>query len=111
MKTSNFAKSGRHPRAIAICQFPPPFYSGPRYSKLAPPKDLFKRLKAGKIDEKEYEKEYYRRVLFLLDPQEVYEELGENAILICYEREDRFCHRFLVSRWFKETLGLEVTEV
>ncbi len=62
------------------------------------------------------DKEYYiehfnKEVLDPLDPKEVYEELGEDAILLCWEKSGDFCHRYLVSKWFKEKLGIEVTEL
>jgi len=39
----------------------------------------------------------------------VYEELGENAVLLCWEK-DGFCHRHLVADWLQEKLGIEIKE-
>jgi hypothetical protein len=46
-----------------------------------------------------------------LDPQEVFDELGEDAVLLCWEPYTHFCHRFLVADWFKEKLDIEVREI
>jgi predicted RNase H-like nuclease len=40
--TSNFAKSGKDPDAVAISQGVPRFYKGRRYMPLAPPRWLLK---------------------------------------------------------------------
>ena len=51
-----------------------------------------------------------------LNPQEVYEELGENAVLICYESWDdiknrkTFCHRRIVAKWLANKLGVVKVE-
>jgi hypothetical protein len=88
------------------------FWSGDEYKKLAPPFDIVK------IDNVElYTKLYYEKVLNKLDPNEVYKELGENAVLICYEKwadiesGKTFCHRRIVAKWFEENLGIKVEEL
>ena len=45
-----------------------------------------------------------------LDPKKVYEEL-DGKILLCYEKETDFCHRFLVASWLEFNLGIEVKEI
>ena len=47
----------------------------------------------------------------MLDPETVYKELGEDSIIICYERYDKFCHRFIVAEWLEKELGIEISEV
>ena len=82
------------------------FWKGLEYKKLAPPADIIKI-----EDEALYTKLYYERVLNMLDPQEVYNELGENAVLLCYEKWDdiknnkTFCHRRIVAKWLEDNLG------
>ena len=53
---------------------------------------------------------YSKEELDKLDPKQVYEELGENAVLLCWEKSSDFCHRHLVSEWLSEKLGIEVKE-
>lgn len=67
--------------------------------------------KSGAIDEDEYTRLYQEEVLSKLDPGEVYAELGDDAILLCWERPGAFCHRQLVAGWFEEKLGASVPEL
>ena len=46
-----------------------------------------------------------------LDAEQVYRELGDNAILCCYERKGEFCHRRLVAAWFQKELKIDVPEL
>jgi len=41
----------------------------------------------------------YRKQLELLDAKQVAEELGPNAILLCWESFNVRCHRRLVAEW------------
>ena len=83
------------------------FY-GESYTKLAPKKSFWNiwHNNIGKIDEDEnnryYMCEFYKQVLSKLKASEVLNELqafGENIILLCFEKEDVFCHRHLVCEW------------
>ncbi|MCL6442574.1 MAG: DUF488 domain-containing protein, partial [Alicyclobacillus sp.] len=40
-----------------------------------------------------------------------YEELGENAVLLCYEKHNDWCHRRMVADWFEKELGVVVPEL
>lgn len=111
MNTSYFSKSGKNPNAVSIAGFAPPYFSGRLYKKLAPKYWFFKKFKEGDIDEETYIKHYKEEVLNVLNPQTVYDDLGENAILLCWEGKKKFCHRHLVAEWFKEKLGIEVKEL
>jgi uncharacterized protein (DUF488 family) len=62
------------------------------------------------VDEAAYAIEYLRDVLDKLDPAKVVEELGFDAVLLCWEAPGRFCHRRLVAAWLEEALGIEVPE-
>lgn len=111
MQTSNFARSGSHPRAVAISRTQPRGWTGRAYEPLAPPWRLLVAAKSGAIDEDEYIRRYRAEVLSKLDPARVYAELGEDAVLLCWERPGAFCHRRLVAEWFEEALGILVLEV
>ncbi|MGC9515592.1 hypothetical protein [Methanocrinis sp.] len=111
MQTSNFARSGSHPRAVAISRTQPRGWTGRAYEPLAPTWRLVQAAKSGAIDEDEYIRRYREGVLSKLDPATVYADLGEDAILLCWERSGAFCHRRLVAKWFEEKLGVSVPEV
>ena len=90
---------------IAICGKFPDFYRGLQYKKLAPKYDFFMKWK------KDHDNEYYvkcfkEQVLSKLHPVKVKKELIELAgnkeiALVCYEKPTGFCHRHLVSEWFR----------
>jgi len=110
MNTSYFAINATHPNAVSIALSSPDYYHGRKYRKLAPPNwllNLYKRNHNKSI----YIDHYQLEILGKLDPREVYAELGEMAVLLCWEKPKSFCHRHLVAKWFKENLGLEVTEL
>lgn len=91
-------------------------YEGKCYPKLAPKLSFWEiwHDNIGTIPEEEnnkyYIREYYKQVLSKLDPNQVYKEL-DNSILLCYEKNEEFCHRHIVSAWFEILLGTEVPEV
>lgn len=108
--TSYFAKSASHPNAVSIAGKAPGGYHGREYKKLAPPFWLYKKYKED-WDSDFYTEVYIREVLGKLDPQEVLKILGPNAIILCYETPEKFCHRFLVAKWLQEKTGIEITEI
>ena len=111
MQTSNFSRSGFHPKAVAISRSQPRSWTGRVFEPLAPSWRLVQEAKSGAIDEYEYIRRYREEVLSKLDSARVYADLGEDAVLLCWERSGAFCHRRLVAEWFEETLGISVPEV
>jgi len=107
--TSYYAKyKGANPVSIAgRC---PVWYKGREYKKLAPKYDFFKKYKEDG-NEAEYTAAFQAQVLDLLDPATVLSELGENAVLLCWEKSGEFCHRHLVAKWLRDKLGIECTEL
>lgn len=61
-------------------------------------------------DSNVFTKRFCEDVLSKLDAQEVFNKLGERAIMICYEKPGEFCHRRLVARWLETELGILVPE-
>jgi uncharacterized protein (DUF488 family) len=61
--------------------------------------------------DEEFGMRYYEETLSTLDPQTVYDELGEDAILLCFEKPPTFCHRHLVAKWLEFHLGKPVREL
>lgn len=111
LQTSYFARSAREPGAVSIARFPPTWFTGARYLKLAPKPDM---LKIGDWDE--YRRRYRDEILSALDPDEVLHDLnadgaGYDIVLLCFEKDRRHCHRGLVAEWFAETKGIRVPEL
>jgi len=111
LKTSYFAKSAKHPGAVSIARFPPKWYTGARYPRLAPEPEM---LRIGDWDE--YKRRYKGEILSVLDPEEVIRDLGVDAaahdiVLLCFEKDRAHCHRGLVAEWFCETMGIVVPEL
>ena len=103
--TSNFAKSGKDPEAVAVSRGVPRFYKGKRYMPLAPPRWLLKAKDPELFDRE------YRKQLDALDARQVAEDLGPDAILLCWESFNVRCHRRLVAEWLEEKLGIVVPEL
>jgi hypothetical protein len=115
MHTGYFGKVKKYPqglRYISVARFCR-FWSGERYLPLAPTPDMLKIENSA-----EYEKIYRERILGKLDPQKVYDDLGENAVLLCFEKWDdvkagnKHCHRRIIADWLQENIqGLVVSEL
>jgi len=111
MNTSCFANYGNSKNGVSIAYSHPLWWSGRVYPALAPPHYLLSKYKASKISKEEYTKQYREKVLSKLNPKEVYEELGENAVLLCWEPPSAFCHRHLVADWLEKELNIEIKEI
>lgn len=91
-------------------------FDGVVYRKLAPKFDFWKKWhdNIGKVNVEEntkfYISNYYNKVLSALNPHEIAEELGENVVLLCYEKSSDFCHRHIIAEWFK-LYGIETKEL
>lgn len=82
-----------------------------KYMKLAPGPWF------SSVSPQEYQERYQAEMLDKLDPERVVRELlglaGEKVpVLVCYEAPHKpdWCHRGLVSLWFKQTIDLHVHE-
>ena len=90
-------------------------YQGKCYPALAPKLSFWEEWhnNIGKISEEEnnkyYVREYWNQVLSKLDPEKVYNEL-DNSALLCYESNMEFCHRHIVAAWFEILLDKKVPE-
>lgn len=105
-QTSNYARAGSLPNAVATSQGIPKWFRGRVYKRLAPSWAL-----VHVKDREEYTRRYRREVLAKLDPWQVYQDLGPDAILLCWEAPGEFCHRRLVAEWLEEHLGIQVPEM
>ena len=109
MQTSYFAKY-KGINAVSIALSKPKWYQCREYKKLAPSWNLLNKYKQDG-DKQFYTEQYQKEVLDKLDPQQVYEELGEDAVLLCWEKSGDFCHRHIVADWLEKRLGIEVNEI
>lgn len=109
MKTSYFYKSKNDPNAVSIAWRAPVGFRGMEYKSLVP-KYWFLRKYKDDGDQDFYVDRYYEEILKKLNPEQVYKELGESAILLCWERPGEFCHRHIVSKWFRDA-GFDVQEL
>ena len=110
MKTSYFKLASNYKNTVSIAAKAPTWYKGREYKKLAPKYWFFKKYKDDG-DEECYTKQYYKEVLDKLNPREVYNELGENAIILCWEASDKFCHRHIVAEWLFDNIGAVIEEI
>jgi hypothetical protein len=85
---------------VSISGWQPDGWRHRKYPKLAPKRWIYDRYRETG-DELEYAMQYGIHVLSHLNPEIVASELGSGAVLCCYESEG-FCHRHLVSRWFRQ---------
>ena len=115
--TTYFAKLGKLPpliKPVAICLYPPDWYTSLCYKQLAPKNDFFRRYKETG-DEITFTNCFRDQVLRQLDPlfveQEIYGLAHSNLVaLVCYEKPELFCHRHLVSQWFN-SYGIDCHEL
>ena len=61
-------------------------------------------------DETLYRQLYQEQVLSRLDPQQVYDDLGPDAVMLCWESPGKFCHRRLVAEWLENALSIQINE-
>ena len=118
MKTSYyFSNRIREPDLNLVgvsCSYPDklPWLQGMRiYKPLCPGWSLVKNFKQDKISQCNYIEIYQRDVLDKLDPGKVFQALGENAVILCWERPKKFCHRRLIADWFYDHLQIKVNEL
>ncbi|WP_437187805.1 hypothetical protein SH668x_001216 [Planctomicrobium sp. SH668] len=105
--TSNFARVKKIPpgfTAVGIAVNPPWYFRGPSEKRLAPRKEMLG------MTREEYIREF-NQILKTLDPQEVFDSLPEQGVLLCWESPKIFCHRRRVAEWFEENLGIVVCEM
>ena len=96
-------------KLVSIARITPIWYEGEVYKALAPTQEMVYAKKNDLISEETFEKAYRELVLDKLDMDYVYNKLGDNAILLCYEKSEDFCHRHLLSKYLREK-GFNIEE-
>lgn len=128
MQTSYFSRY-KEGNGVSIAGKAPEWFSGRQYKKLAPKYWFFAEYKENieyfqkdptldpitkerclKAEETRYMSRFYTHVLSELNAKQVFEELGEDAVLLCWEAPGKFCHRRLVAGWLQNELGILVPE-
>lgn len=109
--TSNYARKGQDPNAIAISRKPPDWFMGPTILDLAPTWQMVNGIKQGILDEHQYTEMY----LDLLkqrrfDPHRFVKQLKEPTFLLCYEKPTDFCHRRVLALWIEDQTGIVIPE-
>jgi hypothetical protein len=105
--TSNYASVKKIPEGfepIAISVGPPKWFRGTVDKRLAPSWAMMKKPRA------EYDR-LFANHLSKLDAKKIISELPENAVLLCYESHNDWCHRRMVAEWLEKELGIEVCEM
>jgi hypothetical protein len=81
------------------------------YPALCPGWSLVKNFKKRNISWMNYTEIYQETVLDKLDPQKIIDDLGKDAIILCWEKPGKFCHRRLIAQWFYDRLNVKVAEL
>ena len=110
MNTSYYAKY-KGENAVSIAVGTPTWFKGRQYNKLFPSWELLHKHRSKTVTNEEYTEMYTREVLDNLDAKTIYEELGEDAVLLCWEKSSDFCHRHIIASWFERELGITVSEL
>jgi hypothetical protein len=109
--TSNYARKGADPMALAISAWPPPWYEGKGLNILAPTRQLVLDVINNKMDLDEYTEAYIDLLEERIpDPQKVLDEIPDGSFLLCYEKADDTCHRHIMRDWFFEKTGFIIEE-
>jgi len=91
-------------------------FTGKTISELAPKRQFWDiwRDNIGKISEEEnnryYIEEYYKQILSKIDIEELLKD-QQNPILLCYEKEQEFCHRHIVAEYIEYKYGIKVRDI
>ena len=100
---------------VCVAGYAPKFYFDTPKARfmpeLAPRRDWFWEWKNGHLPNEWYIEKYNETVLAKLDPNKVVEELGDNAVMLCYEKPGDFCHRHLIAEWITQNTGVPVEEI
>lgn len=89
---------------VSISIKPPHWWKGKHYPPLCPTKVMLS------MTREEYDR-LFDEILAKLDPATIYNELGGNAVLLCYESPNVYCHRRRCAEWMESALGIVIPEM
>jgi hypothetical protein len=81
------------------------------YRKLCPGWSLVKEYKRHTISWQNYVDIYREDILDKLNAEKVFNDLGEDAIILCWEKPGKLCHRRLIADWFYDRLHIKINEL
>lgn len=100
---------------VCVAGYAPKFYfdvpNASFYPGLAPRRDWFLEWRNEHLPNEWYIEKYKETVLAKLNPHQVVKDLGDNAVMLCYEKPGDFCHRHLIAEWITQNTGVPVEEV
>ena len=88
---------------VSIARFNPYWYKGKTFKELAPSETILNKYRNGHISKTQYDSLYFKE-LNLKDKAQILEQLevisgGQDIALVCYEKEQIHCHRYVTARW------------
>lgn len=118
IKTSYYANSKNYEGyvRVGISRYAPQGSCDLRLLDFAPSAKTLFSYKDGRINEKEYEKEYLsdleklyknKRIDVLVNWLKRYKKV----VLLCYEKKGNFCHRHILSKYLNEKYDLKIEEL
>ena len=112
-KTKQLIEMGLRP--VCVAGYAPKFFfdtsNAHFYPDLAPRREWFWEWKSKHLSNEWYIEKYNETVLSKLNPEKVLSDLGDNAVMLCYEKPTDFCHRHLIAEWLERTTGTNVKEI
>lgn len=110
---SRILKKIDNSRLVSVSYSPPDYFKSfiRIYKPLCPSYNLVMNYKKGIITEYEYTTQYYSNILNKLDPRTIYDDLGKDSILLCYEKSGKFCHRRIIAGWLERALDVRIPEL
>ena len=109
--TSNYARKGADPMALAISAWPPPWYEGKGLDIFAPTRKLVLAVINDEMDIEEYTQAYIDLLEQRIpDPQKVLDEIPDGSFLLCYEKPTDNCHRHILRQWIYDKTGFQMEE-
>jgi hypothetical protein len=114
MNTSYFSSpriKNKNLNLVSIAKKSPAWIKCKTYDLLCPSWDLVMPYKQDQITKEQYTEIYIKGWLNKLDPAKTYQELGEDAVLLCWERSGFFCHRHIVAKWLMDNLNITIIEL
>ena len=101
---------------VGITRFPPKWFVGHNIEIVAPSKELLFRWKSKEINEDMYKAEYIdylesNKEQIISYFQMLNHPYEKDIVLCCYEKSEDFCHRYILSTWLSQTMGLQIKEI
>ena len=105
--------SGMGLKLISISVSEPPLmYIDGKIPSLCPDKQILFDYKNGNIDEIEYTSKYLDQLdrIGIREILRFIHKFGDDFVLLCWERPDKFCHRHILADYINKRTKLEIKE-